>query len=45
VERNEQNDWVKKCMDADKAGIKPRGRGKQTWTKVGKSDMKRLGLA
>jgi len=26
------NDWVKKCMEYEMEGAKPKGRPKETWT-------------
>jgi len=34
VLRKEDNDWVKKCMDYEVEGSRPRGRPKRTWTEV-----------
>ena len=31
------NDWVKKCMEYEVEGDKPRGRPKKTWTECGKN--------
>ena len=30
----EDNDWVKKCMEYEVEGSKPRGRPKRTWLEV-----------
>ena len=30
----DENDWVKKCMDFEVEGVRPRGRQKKTWTDV-----------
>ena len=30
--RKDENDWVKKCMDFEVKGVRPRGRPKKTWT-------------
>ena len=29
--RKEDNDWVKKCMEYEVEGARPRGRPKKTW--------------
>ena len=34
VLRKEDTDWVKKCMDYDVEGSRPRGRPKRTWREV-----------
>ena len=34
----ENNDWVKKCMEYEVEGPRPRGRPKRTWTEVVKED-------
>ena len=34
VLQKEDNDWVKKCMEYDVEGSKPRGRPKRTWKEV-----------
>jgi len=31
VLRKEDNDWVKKCMEYEVEGVRPRGRPKKTW--------------
>jgi len=31
VLRKEDNDWVKKCMEYEVEGTRPRGRPKKTW--------------
>ena len=31
VLRKEDNDWVKKCMEYEMQGARPRGRRKKTW--------------
>jgi len=28
------NDWVKKCMEYEMEGARPRGRPKKTWTEI-----------
>ena len=34
VLRKEDTDWVKKCMEYEVEGSRPRGRPKRTWTEV-----------
>jgi len=38
VLRKEYNDWVKKCMDYEVDGARPRGRPKKTWKKIAEKD-------
>ena len=38
VLRTEDNDWVKKCMEYEVEGPRPRGRPKSTWREVVKED-------
>jgi len=38
VLREEDNDWVKKCMEYEVEGARPRGRPKKTWRKVVQKD-------
>jgi len=38
VLRKENTDWVKKCMEYEAAGCRPRGRPKRTWTEVVQKD-------
>jgi len=38
VLRKEDNDWVKKCMEYEVEGSRPRGRPKRTWRKVVEKD-------
>jgi len=38
VQRKEDDDWVKKCMEYEVEGPRPRGRPKRTWTEVVKED-------
>jgi len=38
VLRKEDDDWVKKCMEYEVEGPRPRGRPKKTWTEVVKKD-------
>jgi len=34
VLRKEDNDWVKKCMEYEVEGARPRGRPKKIWTEI-----------
>jgi len=34
VLRKKDDDWVKKCMEYDVEGARPRGRPKKTWRKI-----------
>jgi len=34
VLQKEDNDWVKKCMEYEVKGARPRGRPKKTWRKI-----------
>jgi len=36
--RKEDTDWVKKCMEYEVEGSRPRGRPKRTWTEVVQKD-------
>ena len=36
--QKEDNDWVKKCMEYEVEGARPRGRPKLTWTKIVEKD-------
>jgi len=38
VLQKDENDWVKKCLDFEVEGVKPRGRPKKTWSEVKKKD-------
>jgi len=38
VLRKEDDDWVKKCMEYEVEGARPRGRPKLTWREVVKKD-------
>jgi len=38
VLRKEDNDWVKKCMDYEVEGARPRGRPTKTWTETVEKD-------
>jgi len=34
VLRKEDNDWLKKCMEYEVEGARPRGRPKKTWREI-----------
>jgi len=34
----EDNDWVKKCIEYEVEGARPRGRQKKTWTEIEEED-------
>jgi len=36
--RKDDNDWVKKCMEYEVKGARPRGRPKRTWREVVRED-------
>ena len=38
VMQKEDNDWVKKCMEYEVEGVRPRGRPKKTWTEIVQKD-------
>ena len=38
VLRKEDNDWIKKCMEHEMEGCRPRGRTNQTWLEVVRKD-------
>jgi len=38
VLRKEDNDWVKKCMQYEVEGTRPRGRSKKTWREIVEKD-------
>ena len=40
--RKEDNDWVKKCMEYEVEGVRPRGRPKKTWRKIVEKDCKHV---
>ena len=44
VLRKEENDWVKKCMEYEVAGTRPRGRPKKTWREIVEKDCRARGL-
>jgi len=44
VLRKEDNDWVKKCMEYEVEGARPRGRPKKTWRDIVEKHCKTRGL-
>ena len=38
VLRNDDDDWVKKCMEYEVEGLRPRGRPQKTWKEVVRED-------
>ena len=44
VLRKEDNDWVKKCMEYEVKGARPRGRPKKTWREIVEKDCQVCGL-
>jgi len=38
VLQKEDNDWVKKCMEYEVEGTRPRGRPKKTWREIVEKD-------
>jgi len=44
VLRKEYNDWVKKCMEYEVEGTRPRGRPKKTWRETVEKDCQVHGL-
>ena len=38
VLRKDDDDWVKKCMECEVEGSRPRGRPKRTWKEVVRED-------
>jgi len=38
VLRKEDNDWVKKCVEYEVEGTRPRGRPKKTWREIVEKD-------
>ena len=44
VLRKEDNDWVKKCMEYEVEGTRPRGRPKKTWRQIVEKDCRACGL-
>ena len=45
VERNDDNDWVKRCITWEVERIRQRGRQKKTWWDCVKNDIESLGLS
>jgi len=44
VLRKEDNEWVKKCMEYEVEGARPKGRPKKTWTEIVEKDCEVHGL-
>jgi len=44
VLRKDNNDWVKKCMEYEVEGARPRGRPMKTWRKIVEKDCQVRGL-
>ena len=42
--QKEDSDWVKKCMEYEVKGTRPRGRPKRTWTEIVEKDYRARGL-
>jgi len=42
--QKEDNDWVKKCMEYEVEGARPRGRPKKTWREIVEKDCQVCGL-
>ena len=42
VLRKDDDDWVKKCMEHEAEGSRPRGRPKKTWKEVVREDCKHV---
>jgi len=38
VLKKEDSDWIKKCIEYEVQGARPRGRPKRTWTEVVQND-------
>jgi len=36
--QKENSDWVKKCMECEVEGARPRGRSKKTWREIVEKD-------
>ena len=45
VLRKESDDWVRRCMDYELDGKKPRGRPEKTWKDVVEKNMRARGLS
>ena len=43
--QKDDNDWVKKCMEYEVVGSRPRGRPKRTWLEVVQKDCQVHGLS
>jgi len=41
---SEDNDWVKKCLEHEVEGARPRGRPKKTWTEIVEKDCQACNL-
>jgi len=39
VLQKEDNEWVKKCMEYEVEGARPRGRPKKTWREIVEKDL------
>jgi len=44
VLQKEDNDWVKKCMEYEVEGARPRNRPKKTWKEIVQKDCQARGL-
>jgi len=44
VSQKQDNDWVKKCMEYEVEGARPRGRPKKTWREIVEKDCQVRGL-
>jgi len=44
VLRKEDNDWVKKCMEYELEGARPKGRPEKTWREIVEKDCRACGL-
>jgi len=44
VMQKENNDWLKKCMEYEVEGTRPRGRPKKTWREIVEKDCRGRGL-
>jgi len=44
VLQKEDNDWVKKCMEYEVEGVRPRGRPKRCWRDIVENDCQVRGL-
>ena len=41
---HDDNDWMKKCMEYEVKGARPRGRPKKTWREIVEKDCQECGL-